>query len=223
MFALRITRCMPFRLVWWLFLCSLPGFPQEHSRTASAPKPEIHGSVIEPGTLQPVGEAQVLIFKPAAEFALLNFSSANALAQTTTDANGKFRFSVARFGSYRVEVKKEGYRPTASFAIGPGLSDVATVNVTAEHPIKQVHLMLARPGQVSGRLVDEETRKPIAKMQVWLDETYYTEGRRVALRSATAVTSGDGTFLADGLTPGDYAYSGEADHHSDLMPIGIPG
>jgi hypothetical protein len=177
---------------------------QQSGEKKATAKPKIHGVVLEPGTLHPVSEAEVLLFPMPGEGELLNFSRAKALATTTTDANGAFRLAPEQFGSYRVEVKKEGYGAAAPFSIAMGLSNVATVKVSGEHPLRQVQLMLAHPGQVSGRLVDEETRKPIAKMQVFVECLFHVEGRRVAMPGAIAVTDSEGQFVATGLIPADY-------------------
>ena len=190
--------------VLFLFATSICAPLQQSGEKKATAKPEIHGVVLEPGTLHPVSEAVVLLFTMPGEGELLNFSRAKALVTTTTDANGAFRLAPAQFGSYRVEVKKEGYGAAALFSIAKGLSNVATVKVSSEHPLKQVQLMLARPGQVSGRLVDEETRKPIAKMQVFVECLFHVEGRRVAMPGAMAVTDSEGQFVATGLIPADY-------------------
>jgi hypothetical protein len=163
--------------------------------------------VIEPGTLHPVSQAEVLVFSGLRQGSVitgLTFNSQKALMTTTTDANGTFRFALEQFGSYRVEVKKIGYGPAALFSVDRGLSNVASLAVSSERPIKQVQLMLARPGQLGGRLADEETGKPIAKMRIFVQSLLHVEGRRVAFPGAIAVTDSEGQFVATGLIPADY-------------------
>src|SRR5579872_2547685 len=70
---------------------------------------EIRGFVIEPGLGLDLGVAgaQVTLFEFGAD---PPHASERAVVTTaSTDANGAFRFHPAHFGTYYVEVKKEGY------------------------------------------------------------------------------------------------------------------
>jgi hypothetical protein len=79
------------------------------------------------------------------------------------------------------------------------------VKVSSERPAKEVRLLLAHPGQLTGFVVDEETRKPIAKLRIWVGLAVYSEGRRAFL-GRPFETDSEGKFVASGLEPGEYVF-----------------
>jgi protocatechuate 3,4-dioxygenase beta subunit len=80
--------------------------------------------------------------------------------KTTSDAGGRFEFSPSQLGYYAVEVRKEGYS---------GGNSSQEIALTSSAPKSDVRLSLVRPGRIAGRVVDEETGKPVAglRLRAW--------------------------------------------------------
>ncbi|MEN6536878.1 MAG: carboxypeptidase-like regulatory domain-containing protein [Bryobacteraceae bacterium] len=121
---------------------------------------EIHGVVLETGTNQPILDAKVTLYflgseKPRVRTGL---KTQKILGETTTDFLGAFVFRPDEPGYYGVDVKKDGY------TAGAGSSQYLTL--TTEEPNREVRLFLAHPGEITGRVVDAETQKPIPNVTV---------------------------------------------------------
>jgi hypothetical protein len=175
--------------------------PLQDNDTKSSPRrPEIQGTAIEAGTLQAVSGATVLLSRNPAPGAI---ATGATLDTVVTGASGDFHFTPSEFGSYRVEVKKDGYVSSGgSFIKGP--STAASVSVTKDHPSREVRLILARPGTMTGYVVDDETREPIANLPVSIWQVFYWNGQKRLLPAGEAKTGADGRFLSKGLQPADY-------------------
>jgi hypothetical protein len=117
----------------------------------------------------------------------------------TADGSGVFRFHLAEFGTYRVQVGKQGYIWSPS-----GLGSSAEVTLDRAHPTSELHLNLVRPAKVSGRLIDEETGQPISGLPISAAATSYLEGERTAYSRVTGQTGRDGQFTFMELPPGNY-------------------
>ncbi len=168
------------------------------------PKPEIRGTVAEPGSLRPVSDAAVLLFaQPAAGVRLSAdmFSDASAIQTARTDATGAFRFALDQFGAFRVQARKEGYVEGGPVLRGP--TSTLDLNISRDHPSREIRLIIGRPSDVAGLVEDEETRKPIGGLDIFAFSVFYLREQRRRLPQGHAVTGSDGRFLIKGMRPGD--------------------
>jgi hypothetical protein len=120
-------------------------------------------------------------------------------SKSKTDSTGSFSFSLDKPGPYRVEAKKTGYS-------APGTSATPSfveLKLTEAKPVAEARLYLVHPGEITGRVVDEETREPLANLV--LNVAHASERSRSLLDTASATTDADGHFAATGLEPGEYA------------------
>ena len=176
------------------FLCGQP----------QSPRPEVYGMVLEPGSNQPVVDAKVTVFLiPDPPPRIVMAGQQDVYLTTKTDINGRFSFQAERFGTVRVRVEKEGFSGAAAMLRPP--TDQASITLDKDHPRREVQFQLGRPGEITGRVVDEETRKPLAKVKVAAYQADYFEGKRRPLfGGAAAVTDADGQFRIGGLRPTQY-------------------
>jgi hypothetical protein len=156
---------------------------------ASEPRPEIQGVVLEQGTGYPVAGADVSLME----------MQGRPVAVTTTGLDGGFSFRPERFGDYRIEVRKHGWRSHGGL---PGAA--ALVKLSEERPSHRWKAWMLRGGRLAGRVVDPETEDPIAGAMVLAWEADYRRGRRVAILPFRARTDPDGRFEFNDITPGDY-------------------
>ena len=194
------------------------GAPQQNAGTPP-PQPEIRGVVLEPGTNQPVVDAEISLSVQTPGPVKINGGwKADPSRKSRTDYSGAFRLPLDKPGPYRVEAKKPGYFAPA--AGGPNYREVA---LTAESPVAEVKLYLVQPGRVTGLVVDEETGKPIAKLHLTALRMSTMRGGLEPFGSA-AVTDGDGQFAVTGLAPGDYAVEIKAQGAQDKRVLTrLPG
>ncbi|HWR52362.1 MAG TPA: carboxypeptidase regulatory-like domain-containing protein [Bryobacteraceae bacterium] len=173
---------------------------QQNSATPP-PAPEIRGIVLEPETNQPVGGAEVLLsIQQAGPIRFNGGWQPDEARKIRTDETGAFRITLDKPGPYRVEAKKPGYAaPEES-----GARAYAEVALTADKPVAEPRLFLARPGEVGGSVVDEDTGKPLVKFRLYAVRKrgwrgfWLHDGR-------LAVTDAEGKFTVTGLSPGEYA------------------
>lgn len=185
---------------------ALSASAQEINKPAS--RYEIHGVVQETGTNQPVLDAKVFLYflgseKPRVRTGL---KTQKTLGETTTDFLGAFVFRPAEPGYYAVAAEKEDYTNTA------GSSQYFTL--TTEEPNREVHLALGHSGEIIGRVVDAETRKPIPNVTVraWDARLILAvaRGRASILggpslgQGAESTTDLDGRFRLSGRLPGNW-------------------
>jgi len=184
-----------------LFAVTLLGVPPQDNRAKETElRAEIKGTVIEAGTLQPVSGATVFLFRIPAPAAIAN---GGAFETSVTGTRGDFRFTPKEFGIYNVGAKKDGYISTdGPWITGPG--SVASASITKERPTREVQLVVARPGVVSGHVVDDETREPIADLSVLIWQTLYLDGRKRLIPASEVKTAADGAFVSKALRPGEY-------------------
>jgi hypothetical protein len=180
--------------LFWSPLCAQP----------QAPRPEVRGSVTEPGSNQPIPDATITVYlrpEPAPKI-LINGGFKDVYLTTKTGNDGSFSFTVERYGVLMIKVAKDGFRGAAMFE--PPI-DQANLTLDAEHPIRDVALHLTRPGAITGRVIDEETRKPLPKVKLGAYQADYQGGRRRFLPGAPAVeTDGEGKFTISNLSPTDF-------------------
>src|SRR5262249_22314039 len=115
------------------------------------------------------------------------------------DAQGIARFTVSLAGSYGISATKEGYVTPQG---GP-----SSVRVDSGQPRGEFVVRLARPGEITGRLIDDATGEPIVSQVVSLGTFRYSSGHRVIFMAWEVLTNSDGRFVKDGLSPGAYLVS----------------
>ncbi|MEN6536879.1 MAG: hypothetical protein ABFD60_07655 [Bryobacteraceae bacterium] len=186
-----------------LLAVALSTFPQDVNKATL--RYEVHGVVLETGTNQPVLDAKVALYflgseKPRVRTGL---KTQKTLGETTTDFLGAFVFRPDEPGYYGVDVKKDGY------TAGAGSSQYFTL--TTEEPNREVRLVLAHPGEIIGRVVDAETRKPIPNVtaRAWRPhELLFLANRQASgvgrFPGPESITDLDGRFRLNTLA-GNYA------------------
>lgn len=116
---------------------------------------EIRGLVLEPGSVLGVAGAEVTLY----EFVRDADNARVAFATATTDLRGAFQFHPLRPGDYYVEVHKQGYVSSYSFN-GPTTplqeSTGTLLSLSRDRPSQEVRVSLMRPGELSGRVIDED-------------------------------------------------------------------
>ena len=191
--------------------------PQQNAGSAPPQQPEIRGVVLEPGTNQPVVDAEIELSTQTPGPVKINGGwKADPDRKSRTDFSGAFRMTLDKPGPYRVEAKKPGYSAPTD-----GPRNYQEVALTAESPLAEVKMYLSQPGRITGLVVDEETSKPIAKLHL-------TALRMSAMRGGlepfgtAAVTGDDGQFAVAGLAPGDYAVEIKAQGAQDKRVLARP-
>jgi uncharacterized Zn-binding protein involved in type VI secretion len=159
----------------------------------AAPSPEIRGVVLDPGTKQAVVDAEVTLEYYGPQQPRLMPSPPKSKATARTDSSGAFSFRPAEVGYFYIRVQKPGYSEAAS---------QQSVTLTNTERVKEVRLTLARPGQISGRVVDEDTRKPVANVEV--RALAMRRGRMLLPSGKPARSGADGEFVIGDLAPGDH-------------------
>lgn len=155
---------------------------------------EIRGVVSDPTLNIGIAGATVTVSDAA-------FTSApnRPLATTTTDSQGAFRLTPAKFGRYSIEVHKDSLMDPAHTSFTGSIGETSqTVTLSAARPSVDLRFGLIQPGELTGRVVDEQAN-PIADMAIAV------HSRSASLpflnRSSTAK---DGTFTISSVPPGSY-------------------
>jgi hypothetical protein len=156
------------------------------------------------------------------------------LAQTSTDAEGKYRFTNLRAGSYDVTPRAPAYvflnaKPRQYFVDPLGLA----ITVQDNEEIKDVDFALARGGVIAGR-VSYPSGRPVIGEQIWL--VRLENGKRQTFPNPNRLNSTDdrGNFRLYGLPAGRYlvrlgvetkngGYAGGASRSSFLAATYAPG
>jgi hypothetical protein len=163
--------------------------------------PEIRGVVLDPDTKQPVVSAEVSLYFIGAEQprVMTGLGMMEVDKKAVTGFSGEFDFHLEKLGYYAVAAKKDGYNTP-----GSGGSNQRII-VTRDAPVQEARLYLARPGQITGIVTDEETRKPIAGVRVSARRPKVS-GVQVfgILPAASATTGPDGAFVFRNVTSGEY-------------------
>jgi hypothetical protein len=160
---------------------------------------EIRGVLVEAGVLEPISDAEVLYWKMPEAGQPMRFTPDRALGKVKTGPDGSFGFAPAQLGEYYVLATKDGYVNASRGS----MSNAATVTISKEHPVAEARLSYARPAQITGSLLDEESEKPLEKFRVTVSADYYARGRRFPAPGALAITDDKGRFVAR-VPPGDY-------------------
>jgi len=173
------------------------GAPRQDAGTLPV-RTEIRGVVLEPGANLPISDAEVTLFGQMPGPVRINGGwNTDPSAKTKTDNTGAFTLALDQPGAYRVSARKAGY-------IAPGAgggADYAEVTLTADKPAAKVSLFLARPGRLTGTVVDEDTGKPIAHLQLGAVNPARPPGWPA---EGSATTDEKGEFAIADLPPGNY-------------------
>jgi hypothetical protein len=177
-------------------------------------KPEIRGSVIESGSNIGVAGAEITLFEflPDAN----NMTVRTRVATTSTDAHGEFRFALKHLGGYYLEAKKDSYLASTPVASLPSESAGTVASVDREHPAQEIQLWLMRPGEVTGRVVDEDGN-PVVGRRVGI----MPDGSPIPFDVAPGpVTDQNGSFATGKMQPGEYLIrlSPKAGDFETVMP-----
>jgi hypothetical protein len=179
-------------------LCFLISFG--FGRAQSSDALEIRGVITEPGPGVDLGvaAAQVTLFEFGADPA--HATERTTVATSLTDGSGAFQFHPAHFGTYYVEVKKDGYlaKSFSGPTVAPADSTGDIVNLDRNHRSQEFHFSLMRLGELRGRVVDDEG-KPLVGVRL---QAHAVSSDWPSF--AAAVTDKDGNFVAEKLTPGNY-------------------
>ncbi len=170
-----------YRLYAFAIILALAATPEFVRAQDTAPL-QISGIVFEPG-----GDG-ISLRVSGAQVTLSASGRPEIVAATFTDSNGAFEFHPPNPGEYVIEVKKEGYSPVYNKTL--------TLEVAPGRFLGQLPFFLTRPGQLTGRVIDEDGQ-PVADLEVTVQQK--SLGRKVP-----AVTAKDGTFTAPDLQPGSY-------------------
>ncbi len=147
------------------------------------------------GTVTEAGAGGV----PGADVTILRIED-GATKKTQTDAQGVFRVTVDMPGAYTAGVGKEGYASSGF--------QQAFFRVDAGQPQTNVSVALARVGEVTGRVIDEETREPVAGVEIALLTKQWRLGQlNFGAPRMPVATNAEGIFRFTGLPPGEYIVS----------------
>jgi hypothetical protein len=172
-------------------------FPQATGNPT--PSPEIRGVVVELGTNLAVPGAEVTLAVKGS--GPINGGWEPQASKTVkADFDGSFTIRLDKPGTYRVDAKAEGYKVNAFSSF----RNYREVTLTADEPVGQATLFLSRPGGLSGNVVDEETGRPFANVQVRASQIRYFAGLRSVGGPNKGDTGADGSFLVSDLDTGDY-------------------
>lgn len=157
-------------LVWtFALLCAAPAWAQA-----------LEGRVTETGTQQPV---------PGATVSMLDSAGA-IVGRAVADSSGAFRIRAPEPGEFRLSTVRVGYRPTLTRAVPIAAEQTLAVEVrmaTAPVVLDTAVSVGERRRGITGRVVDDETGRPVAGATVTLLTTR-------ELRAARAQTDSSGHF-----------------------------
>ncbi|MBK9167613.1 MAG: carboxypeptidase regulatory-like domain-containing protein [Bryobacterales bacterium] len=165
----------------------------------------IAGSVQETGTVRPVDDAEVLLFRmppPGTPITGVTFAAEAAVQSVRTDALGAFRFVLDREGAYRLQARKDGY--VGGAPLMAGVASTAEVSVRRGQPLPEIRLAIGRPAGIAGRIEDDATRTGVAGLDVFAYRVLYVRERRIKMPLGQVATSADGAFAFRNLAPGEY-------------------
>ncbi|MEO8098791.1 MAG: carboxypeptidase-like regulatory domain-containing protein [Acidobacteriota bacterium] len=170
---------------------------------------EIRGTVAEPG-LGGIAGAEI-----TASLAISFLSKEKPVVlRGNTDSRGGFVLRTETPGTYLIEAQLNGYDIVLE-------SFRRSVTVDAEHPQGGIAIRLIRPGKITGRVLDAETRQPVKGFRVQpvqrLADGKILSGVAIPLASKEMLeqmsreidasrggTDEDGIFTFTWMPPGDY-------------------
>ena len=156
------------------------------------PSPEIQGTVVEYGTHLGLSGVQVILLKNGEK---------DPVRTTATDSQGAFSFHPGEFGHYSVKVALDGYSLAPPDFSNISASSGAVV-LTTGNPKEELQFTLVRPGEITGRVVDEEAGDPVAKVRVTIVSK--NNGQQFFLPGPPILTDTEGRFVIANVIPGNY-------------------
>ncbi len=182
----------------YVFKGSIPNFDPDYRASVELTYSHLF-QAYEKGSLKGIvvdGETNTVI--PGAEVTLEDVGLFN------TDDNGAFEAQDLDEGIYHVMIRSAGYQPTESWVL-------VKPNETTERTFK-LYKFAARQAVFSGKVIDAETQKPLAKAQVTFP------GSDIA----AVVTGADGTFKVNAKA-GVYTVKVSAkDYRSEVFSVYLP-
>jgi hypothetical protein len=155
---------------------------------------EIRGTVTEPATNHALEGVDVTVLPgnglPVPE---------DQMYRLKTDSNGSFRVVLAKAGQYVTRVRKNGYTRSGLRGIS---TDQAGAILSDEKPAAEFHFVLERAGEISGRVIDDETEAPLANLKIGL-APYVSENGQLRARGGIVTTNAEGGFRSD-VIAGEY-------------------
>lgn len=153
---------------------------------------EIRGVVSDPTLNIGIAGATVTLSQPT-----ITGAAESSFATAITDSQGVFRFTPAKFGKYNVAVQKDSLMDSVQTGFGPRFTQ--TVTLSAEHPSADLRFSLIQPGQITGRVVDEDAN-PVGDLTI----AVHSKSASAVLTLVRAATAKDGTFTIPNIPPGSY-------------------
>lgn len=170
---------------------------------------EIRGTVTEP-ELGGIAGAEVRVTPQ------VGIGTQVPVLTTFTDGRGVYVLRVATPGTYSVRASRTGY--------GSVSAETGYVVLSTDRPTAEVAIRLVRLGQLSGRVVDADTREPLEGIEVlviakrsiqenrarsWQPSTPSGDAPQQRLEAFLKLreelkTKPGGTFTRDNLPPGEY-------------------
>ena len=179
---------MPRIIVSLLWFATMSAWAQQQRAVIS-------GVVMEPGVNQPVADAEITI----AEFVFQPYKYTQ-VAKGKTDLQGAFRFEVDKFATYIVAAKKPGYSESTG-SLGGAQEQVV---VDKDHLQHTVRFALSRTGEITGRVLDDQTGMPIPNFHVQVMGVHYSRGEAIWSAGEVSPTDADGRFVSKDREPGNY-------------------
>jgi hypothetical protein len=204
------------RMLAGLTLLTLAATAQRRPVVGGQPVP-LRGQVVEAGTDRPIVGVEVKVSGQSELDKKYNLRG-RPHPPVRTGLDGSFSFFVDAPGEYDVEAQHPDYGPAGPAA--DGYTAGAHLELQRGQRSGEIRIELARPGTFTGRVVDRETRKPLAGFAVLA----LARTRRVAfdveIPIDRASTNADGRFRMAGLPPGPYRIRIDAPpgERSEIIP-----
>lgn len=132
---------------------------------------------------------------------------------TLTDDQGRWGFSGLPAGDYILNHGKPGFTRVQ------GVRIYSPVHVSAQSPVRDIELVLARGGVITGRVTDA-IGEPAVGVQVQAHRVWQGQ---VTWAAQQDTTDDRGEFRLFGLVPGEYALSATPQRHHGVAPLSQPG
>lgn len=132
---------------------------------------------------------------------------------TTSDAEGRFRFTGVADGSYFVSVQKQGY--VAERRLG---ASMRPVRVTATQDVTGLRYKLLPQAVITGRVVDEEG-EVVQGAAVMVMQSQFAAGKRRWVQAMGQSTNDLGEFRLFGLSAGRYLVAATPQRRAAAMGL----